>query len=176
SDLGEGAFAHAATAGMTADFAERVRDVRGWRRPIVYPAMAWSAWRSRRSLPVTVIVDGQLVATPPPVQVAIVNAPRIGGRIGIALPGAAVDDGMFDVIVTHQSALRAVIRTLTSLLRTGPARPSRGGVVPAGRVVDIHGPADLAVALDGEPLAHAPLRAEVLAGACSVVRPGPRRL
>jgi diacylglycerol kinase family enzyme len=170
---GDGAFAHAATAGIAANFAERVRDVRGWRRPIVYPAMAWQAWRSKRILSLTVLVDGRPLTTPPPVQVAVVNAPRLGGRIGVTLPGAAVDDGLFDVIVTHRHALRQMIRTLTVLMRTGPAQGQVGGEIRSGRVVEIRGSADLTVALDGEPLAHAPLRAEAIAGACSVVRPKP---
>lgn len=171
--VGERAFAHAATAGITANFAERVRDVRGWRRPIVYPAMAWQAWRSRRPLSITVIVDGRPLVTPPPVQVAVVNAPRLGGRIGVTLPGATVDDGLWDVIVTYRHALRQMVRTLTALMRAGPAQEGAGGVIRRGRVVEIRGSADLIVALDGEPLAHAPLRAEAHAGACSVVRPKP---
>ena len=90
-DLGvteHGSFAHAASVGMIADFATRVRDTCGWRRPLVYPFRAWQSWRAHKRLDLEVLVDGHHVITSgTPYQVAVVNAPRLGGRIGVSLPG-----------------------------------------------------------------------------------------
>ena len=83
-----GGFAHAAGIGMVAEFAAATRDTRGWRRPLVYPYRSWQAWHHRRPLPVEVTVDGDVVTFPsPPFEIAVVNAPRVGGRIGLGLPG-----------------------------------------------------------------------------------------
>src|SRR5579859_7350430 len=165
-------FCHAATIGMTAEFAERVRAVSGWRRPLLYPAMAWGAWRDRQPLAVQVVVDGRPMPVPsPPFQVGVVNAPRLGGRIGFPLAGASVDDGLFDVLVAHRDSLRHVARTLSGLLRTRASRPLSRTTIESGRVVDIQTPTPVMVCLDGEPLTFTPLRASVRAGACQVIRP-----
>jgi diacylglycerol kinase (ATP) len=178
-DLGitdDGSFAHAATVGMTADFAERVRDVKGWRRPVMYPLKAWQTWRDRRPLAVEVVVDGRSVVTPTnPYQVAVVNAPRLGGRIGVTLPGSAVDDGLLDAVLSHREALRDVARSLSSLMRAGTARRWPGAIIAEGQVVEVRSVTPLIVSLDGEPVSHTPLRAHVQAQACSVIRPSRTR-
>jgi diacylglycerol kinase family enzyme len=168
-------FAHAATVGMTADFAQRVRDVRGWRRPMVYPVRAWRAWRDRQPLDVEVIVDGQPLALPfPPYQVAVVNAPRLGGRIGMTLPGSAVDDGLLDAVISYRQALRHTAETLSRFMGAGSVRRWPGATVAAGRVIEICTPTPKTVALDGEPVAATPLRTGVKAHCCWVIRPPAR--
>jgi diacylglycerol kinase (ATP) len=171
-DLGNtdsGSFAHVASVGMTADFAQRIRHVRGWRRPLVYPIRAWQAWRTRRPLAVEVVVDGRPLTTPnPPYQVAIVNAPRLGGRIGVRLPGSAVDDGLIDAVVSYRSALRQSVRTLTHLLQAGTDRHWPGAVVGTGEVIEIRG-STLPLSLDGEPTGRTPVRADVLPHECQVI-------
>jgi diacylglycerol kinase family enzyme len=167
-----GSFAHAATVGMTADFARRVRDIRGWRRPLLYPLHAWHAWRDRRPLEVEVVVDGRPLATPAaPYQIAIVNAPRLGGRIGVTLPGSAVDDGLLDAVISHRHAARHTVETLTTFLRASKVRCWPGAVTAVGRVVEIRGRTLYTASLDGEPVAATPLYTRVEAGCCRVIRP-----
>ena len=174
-DLGvtdEGSFAHAATVGMTAEFANRVRHVKGWRRPLVYPVKAWQTWRDRHPLEIEVLVDGRPVTTPTkPYQVAVVNAPRLGGRIGVTLRGSAVDDGLLDAVVSHGEALRHTAKTLTALMRSGTTRQWRGATIVEGQVVEILSATPVMASLDGEPAARTPLRARVQSHACSVIRP-----
>lgn len=80
---GAGWFAHAAAVSVSVGFAARVSSVRGWRRPLAYPLAALRAWRIRQPLDVAVVVDGGPMAlSGPPVQVTIVNAPRVGGPLG----------------------------------------------------------------------------------------------
>ena len=67
-----GIFADAASVGMIADFATRVRDTHGWRRPFVYPVKAWQAWREHKLLDVDVVIDGHPVfLSGLPYQVAV---------------------------------------------------------------------------------------------------------
>jgi diacylglycerol kinase (ATP) len=178
-DLGQtddGSFAHAASVGMSAEFAARVRHVKGWRRPIVYPAQAWQTWRDRRPLAVEVVVDGKPVMTPVNLyQVAVVNAPRLGGRIGVTLRSSAPDDGLLDTVLSHGSAWRDTVRTLTSLMRAGRTRQWPGATIVEGQVVEIRGRTPLIASLDGEAAFSTPLRARVQAGACSVIRPPVKR-
>ena len=169
---GSGSFAHAATYGMTADFAQRIRDIRGWRRPVVYPFRAWQAWRDREPLSVGIWVDGQPLLTPSaPFQVAIVNAPRLGGRIGIPLPGSAVDDGLLETIVSYRGALRLTAAGLIRLM-FGNVDQRRGAAIAAGKVVEVRSDTPLTVSLDGEPSATATtsLRASVRTPGCYVLR------
>ena len=178
-DLGaapDATFAHAATVGMTADFADRVRDVKGWRRPVVYPIRAWEAWRARQPLAIEIRVDGKSVASPTrPFQVAVVNAPRLGGRIGVTLPGASVDDGRLEVIVVDRRSFREAARTLTGLLRSRPSPAVPGATIRAGHVVEILSQTPLTVALDGEPMAETPFQAKAWTNACAVLTPVPAR-
>jgi diacylglycerol kinase family enzyme len=178
-DLGQtddGSFAHAASVGMTAEFAARVRHVKGWRRPIVYPARAWQTWRHRHPLAVEVVVDGKPVMTPTNLyQVAVVNAPRLGGRIGVTLRASALDDGLLDTVLSHGRAWRDTVRTLTSLMRAGSTRQWSGATIVEGQVVEIRSRSPLIASLDGEAASCTPLRARVEAGACSVIRPPIKR-
>jgi diacylglycerol kinase family enzyme len=174
-DLGTtsaGRFAHAMTVGMTCRFADLVRDERGWRRPLRYPVCAYRAWRDRRPLAIDLQIDGRRVATEqPPFQIAIVNAPRLGGRIGVDLPGARVDDGVLHLVVLSSGALRHIIGALAHLLRAGVQRAPRRALVVGGSSFQLQTQVPETVSLDGEPIAATPLVAEVLAGACHVVVP-----
>ncbi|HZT67349.1 MAG TPA: diacylglycerol kinase family protein [Acidimicrobiales bacterium] len=168
-----GTFAHAAGAGILARFAGLVRDVSGWRRPMVYPARAWRAWRERAPLPLEVATDGEVVALPgPPVEVALLNAPRIGGRIGLPLPAARPDDGRMEVVAVHRGSARNAVVGLAHYLRARPAGPPVGGVAWPARRVELRSPVPFAVSLDGEPVGETTeLSALVLPGVATVVVP-----
>jgi diacylglycerol kinase family enzyme len=174
-DLGTtpaGRFAHAMTVGMTCRFADLVRDERGWRRPLRYPACAYRAWRDRRPLLIDLQIDGKrFTIEQPPFQIAIVNAPRLGGRIGVDLPGARVDDGVLHLVILSSGALRHIIAAVVHLLRAGVQQAPKRAVVIGGRSFMLETETPEVVSLDGEPIAGTPLAVEVVAGACRVVVP-----
>jgi diacylglycerol kinase family enzyme len=174
-DLGTtsaGRFAHALTVGMTCRFADLVRDERGWRRPLRYPVCAYRAWRDRRPLAINLQIDGQRVTIEqPPFQIAIVNAPRLGGRIGVDLPGARVDDGVLHLVVLSSGALRHIVGAIVHLLRASVQQAPKRALVVGGRSFQLEAAPPEVVSLDGEPIAVTPLVAEVVAGACEVVVP-----
>jgi diacylglycerol kinase family enzyme len=168
-----GSFAHAATVGMNADFARRIRDVRGWRRPVAYPFRAWQAWRDRGPLAVELFIDGlPLLAPRAPYQVAIVNAPRLGGRIGMALPGSAVDDGLLEAVVSYRGALRFAVAGLIRLMY-GNIHQWPGATVGVGQVVEVRSATPFVVSFDGEPSVRAAtsLRVSICTAGCFVLRP-----
>ncbi|MDQ6617135.1 MAG: hypothetical protein M3083_20925 [Actinomycetota bacterium] len=165
-------FAHAATIGMTAEFADRVRDIKGWRRPLRYPIVAWQAWRTRQELRVEVLVDGQPMAfLEPPFQLAVMSAPRIGGRVGMSLPATAPDDGLLHIVVADRRSLRHALNTQVGFLHSRATRTLPGTTIHHGKVVEIRSQAHLLVSLDGEPSEHTPLVIRIDPQACQVIRP-----
>ncbi|HEX4539164.1 MAG TPA: diacylglycerol kinase family protein [Acidimicrobiales bacterium] len=174
-DLGAtpaGSFAHAATVGMTSEFADLVHGVRGWVRPWRYPICAYRAWRGRHPLEIDIRVDGkQLPIDDPPFQVAIVNAPRIGGRIGVDLPRARSDDGLLHLVSLSSGALRDILTEMAHLVGARVRQVPRRAVVQAGRRIEISSPTPEVICLDGEPATTTPLSVGVSPGACSVLVP-----
>jgi diacylglycerol kinase family enzyme len=172
-----GTFAHAAGLGMVAEFAAATRDTKGWRRPLVYPYRSWQAWHRRSRLEVEVTVDGELLPFPSlPLEIAVVNAPRVGGRVGVTLPGARADDGLVDVIGLYRGAGRQAISGMAHYLRVRAEFSPAGAIVRRGRSVDIRSTTPETVSLDGEPAgATERLHVEVSPRACAVVVPAPRQ-
>jgi diacylglycerol kinase family enzyme len=184
-DLGHstaGGFAHVLTVGVSADFAALVRDVHGWRRPWGYPQRAWRCWaRRRRCLGLRVTVDGRALTIPPhTMQLAVVNSPRLGGRLGFSLPGDTMHDGVLHLLALTDRGparwlLRQVARSVLPVSGSRHARSSEDGqVVAAGTRITIDTDQDEAVSLDGELAGTTPVRVAVRAGACTVIV-GPSR-
>lgn len=173
-----GYFAHAAGMGMVATFAQLARDVRGWRRGIVYPSCALRAWWRRDRLRARVKVDSDDVWYPePPFELALVNAPRVGGRVGLTLPGARPDDGRVDLVGVYRGALRRTLQEFVHYLRSGATGYPARSLVQSGRTVEVELEEPTLVSLDGEPAGFTTvLRATSLPGAYRVVaarrRPG----
>lgn len=168
-----GTFAHAAGVGIMVRFADAVAGVRGWRRPVLYPLRAYEAWRGRRPLDLVISVDGEpFEPLGPPLEVAIVNTPRLGGRIGVQLGTASPDDGRVEVIALSRAAGRAALMGLVHYLRAGVAAPPAHALLRSGGEVRIKGAAPFAVSLDGERVGEtSELSARVVPGACAVVVP-----
>jgi diacylglycerol kinase family enzyme len=170
--VGEERFAHALTLGMTADFAESVQNIHGWRRPLFYPIRAWQVWRRRGQLDIAVRIDGvDLAMVSPPFQLAIVNAPRLGGRVGVNLPGASPRDGYLHVIAVYRGALRRTLSVLVDLFRTGVENAPAGALLGAGHQVEVISGRPYPCALDGERNGHTPLATRVIPEALQVVAP-----
>jgi diacylglycerol kinase (ATP) len=168
-----GVFAHAAGVGIMVRFADAVADIRGWRRPLLYPLRAYEAWRARWPLDLVISVDGApFEPLGPPLEVALVNAPRLGGRIGLPLGFASPDDGRIEVVSVSRATGRAVLMGLVHLLRAGVAKPPPHSLVCSAAEVSIKAPSPLPVSLDGEPVGEtSELRARVMPRACTVVVP-----
>jgi diacylglycerol kinase (ATP) len=168
-----GYFAHTAGIGTIATFAELTHDIRGWRRPVAYPLCALRAWRRRGRLALTVRVDSEQVRYPEQLfELALVNAPRLGGRLGLNLPGARPDDGRIDLIGVYRGALRRALSELAHYLRSGAAGYPPRSLVRSGRSIEIDLEEPQLVSLDGEPVGSTSfLRAASLPGACRVVAP-----
>jgi diacylglycerol kinase family enzyme len=168
-----GCFAHAAGVGMVATFAELTRDAKGWRRPVAYPLCAFRAWWRRDRFRVRVKVDSEEVLYPElPFELALVNAPRVGGRVGLSLPGARPDDGRVDLIGVYRGALRRALSELVHYLRSGVAGYPPRSMVRSGRSIEVELDEPKLVSLDGEPAGTTSLlRATSLPGACRVVVP-----
>lgn len=168
-----GTFAHAAGVGIMVRFAQAVADARGWRRPVLYPLRSFQAWRTRRPLDLVVSVDGQpLEPLDRPFEVALVNAPRLGGRVGLRLRSASPDDGRLEVVAVSRATGRAALMGLIHYFRAGVAKPPSHSLVRSATEVRIKGPSPFAVSLDGERVGETcELTARVIPGACTVVVP-----
>lgn len=143
-----GTFAHAAGVGIMVRFADAVAGVRGWRRPLLYPLRSYEAWRGRRPLDLVVEVDKEpLVPAGPLLEVALVNAPRLGGRIGLRLGAARPDDGRLEVVGVSHSAGRAALGGLAHYLRAGVASPPVRALVRSGSEVRIASASPFSVSL-----------------------------
>jgi diacylglycerol kinase family enzyme len=177
-DLGasdDGLFAHALSVGMTEAFAQAVHDIHGWRRPILYPVHAFRVWHRRGHLDVAIQLDGaNLTMQSPPFQLAIVNAPRLGGHLGLNLPGASANDGYLHVVAVYKGALRRSLGALVHLLRSGVPHPPAGALLGAGRRIEVFSRTHYPSALDGEPAGKTPFTAWVVPSALRVVVPDPR--
>jgi diacylglycerol kinase (ATP) len=169
---GEERFAHALTLGMTAEFADAVQNIHGWRRPLFYPIKAWEVWRRRGQLDIAVRIDGvDLAMVSPPFQLAVVNAPRLGGRLGVSLPGASPRDGYLHVIAVYRGALRRTLSALVDPFRTGVENAPAGALLGAGQQVEVSSGRAYPCALDGERNGHTPLAIRVIPEALQVVVP-----
>ncbi|SHE82756.1 Diacylglycerol kinase family enzyme [Ferrithrix thermotolerans DSM 19514] len=155
-DLGEsplGRFAHAVTVGMTAEFSASVQKVRGKLRPLVYPYNALAVFLRRKDLHADLSIDGAPIhIADPMIQLAVINAPRLGGRLGVTLPGASLDDGFLHVIALYKGAARESLRSIVHLLRSGQQITKRGVVLGRGREVEVRTKTKTVFSVDGEPV------------------------
>lgn len=172
-----GLAAHAVNIGLVADFAQRVRDVRGWRRPFVYPFLAFRAWRRHRPLELEIRTNDESKVGEPQqyLNVAVLNAPRIGGRIGVTLPKVSPNDGVAQLVTISRSAGRVVIGELVSSIRQGIRPTPRHAMVAEVTRVTVEAHQPFVVSLDGEPRGStARLAIDVIAGACRIAVPKAR--
>lgn len=179
-DLGtsdHGDFLHVLSLGVATEFAALVRDISGWRRPVAYPRAAIRAWRRRRPLDLTVTVDGHRLRLPSGVvQVALINSPRLGGRVGMDLPGATIDDGVLHLLAIRDDGLARWLRdaVLDAVVpqRRHRAPSLRGAVTTlSGRRFEITAATPVALSLDGEPAGHTPVIASTRPSALRVAVP-----
>jgi len=155
---GDRLFLHAVSVGVVASFAAQVKDLRGRLRPLLYPLAAWRVWRHYQGVNLAIRVDGdELVVPRPLMELAIVNTPRLGGRIGISLPTELASDGRLTAIAIGRSPLLQLLTELVGLLRAHPRTPRGALLARSARSVTIESASPISVAIDGEPVATTPL-------------------
>lgn len=125
-----------------------------------------------RVRPVRITVDGERFFEGPLVLATASNGEWFGGGMHLA-PRARIDDGLLDVLVVPEMPTRTLVRNLPRLYR-GTHLGVEGVRYRQGRVVEVE-PLDgeVPIEVDGEPLGHIPLRAEVVPGAIKLLGPHP---
>jgi YegS/Rv2252/BmrU family lipid kinase len=164
-----GVIVNAAHAGLGAEAAEQASGLKDALGPLAYPVGALIAGVREGGWDLEVEVDGVLVHRGPSLLVGVGNGPTIGGGTQL-FPGAAVDDGLADVVVS--SATGPVARAaFGAALRTGDHLERDDTVSVRGREVTVRGEAVRHNA-DGELCDPVPRRTyRVRPGAWRLVRP-----
>ncbi|ACU54650.1 diacylglycerol kinase catalytic region [Acidimicrobium ferrooxidans DSM 10331] len=170
-------FVHAVSVGVIARFAEAVQHLRGRARPLLYPLAAWRVWRHYDGVRLEVSVDGQPVHFPGTlVELAVVNTPRLGGRLGISLPPSLAADGRLTAIAVTRSPLSLLVRSLASMMQQRPHHPHGTLLTRDARVITLTSATPTLVAIDGEPIAETPIDLRTLPARLRVHVPAqPRR-
>lgn len=169
-------FVHAVSVGVIARFAGAVQHLRGRARPLLYPLAAWRVWRSYDGVHLDVTVDGQPVRFPEPlVELAVVNTPRLGGRLGISLSPSLAADGRLTAIAVTRSPLSLLVRSLAHLVQQRPHHPHGTLLTRDARVITLTSATPTMVAIDGEPVAETPIELRSLPARLRVRVPAPPR-
>ncbi len=204
-DLAGSYFLHALTLGLNVEFARRATDVeqrRTWGK-LTYVASAIESLQHLTPVAVTLRFTG--LAGAPAEDVVVVqsqatlftaiNLPVFGGRLGLRVPGASVDDRLLDFIVVEapepqhareafEGALGALGRAAQALWAShGPAgaqaspveQPAEvtltGARLFRARAVEIETEQPVELTLDGELRGHTPALAQVAPRSVQVIVP-----
>jgi diacylglycerol kinase (ATP) len=168
---------YAGVPSVAGEIANRARGLPG---PVLYPVAALLALA--RWTPVTFRAEvrpgpaGPAVHEFPGYAVVVANAAYFGAGMHVA-PGAAVDDGLLDVVLMRAGPKLAFVRALAKI-RSGAHLRLAQISVDRGTEVILTIRADLPVAADGETLPFAaplpagtPLRVRAVPGALTVLTP-----
>jgi len=142
------AFLHALTLGLNVAFARLATDVAQRQRwgKLTYAAAAIEALTQFEPVPITVHlsrIDGSPTATAPErvacqaLQLAVVNLPLFGGALQLRLPGAAVGNGLLDVVIVEaleppqlRTLIESLLAALSRLAEHGGAAAEPGVAAP----------------------------------------------
>lgn len=115
-----------------------------------------------RNVPMRVRVDGQDFHEGPAALVAIANGRFFGGGMMIA-PGAALDDGLLDVVILGDLS-KAQFLGLSRTIYSGRHLGRPGIVATQGREVVVTAEREALIDLDGEQVGCLPMTARLVAG------------
>ena len=162
-------FGSAGGIGFDAQVAAAMATRAGWQRGQVgYLLTTLAELRRFSNRRVEITLDGATLSRQV-LFVAIANGEYYGGGMRIA-PGAAVDDGRFDLCVVGDVSRLTALRQLANLYRgTHVDHPQVD--MHRGSSVAIDGDAATLVHLDGEPFGTLPLRVELHPGRITVAAP-----
>ena len=175
-EQGERAFIclNVATIGLGAEVAARVasqgrmmRRLPGEARFVSAACGALAAWRERR---VRVTVDENEVIESRTNLIAIANGIYAGGGMMFA-PHARNDDGLIDLVLTHDLKRTTIMRELPRIRRGDHLANPHVRIIKAKHVrVETHTPEDtLLVEADGNVRGHIPAEFRIMQGALRVV-------
>lgn len=162
-------FGSAGGIGFDAQVAAAMATRAGWQRGQVgYLLTTLAELRRFSNRRVEITLDGATLSRQV-LFVAIANGEYYGGGMRIA-PGAAVDDGRFDLCVVGDVSRLTALRQLANLYRgTHVDHPQVD--MHRGSSVEIAGDAATLVHLDGEPFGTLPLRVDLHPGRIIVAAP-----
>jgi diacylglycerol kinase (ATP) len=175
-DAGAGDFIclNVATIGLGAEVAMRVasqgrvaRSLPGEARFVSAACVALSAWRERH---VRVIIDEGETIDLKTNLLAVANGIYAGGGMMFA-PGAAYDDGLIDLLLSHNLTRAAIVRELPRIRRGGHLANERVRLVRARHVRVEHDKPDeaLLVEADGNLRGRTPVEFRIMPGAIRVI-------
>lgn len=104
-------------------------------------------------------------------SISIHNMELWGGDM-VAVPGAAPDDGLFDVIRWGPLGRRAVIKAVRDMQQGGTHLSTEGIDHHPARAINLTSPKKSYLDMDGEPGGYLPARVELLPGAIRFLAPG----
>jgi YegS/Rv2252/BmrU family lipid kinase len=165
---GEG-FAHAAVAGLNAEFAKNANRLRPVLHRLAYPAAAVQTFLQRRSREFVLEFDGQ-TRTIRALELAFVNAPAVGGALGLEVEPASLVDRKLTVVAIQDMTVREAFDVAVRSLRRHEIVTS---AVEEFSVQEVRmtAPNGLQVTLDGETGPCIPVTVRVLPGSLRVVVP-----
>lgn len=134
-----------------------------------YVVMAGVKMVGRMGRPFTLSIDGQQFDGRYN-SISVHNMELWGGDL-LAAPGAAPDDGMFDVIRWGDLSRRVAMKAIDGQRKGGVHLDIEGIDRHPARVVELSSPKPSQLDLDGEPGGFLPAKVEVLAGAIRFVAP-----
>jgi YegS/Rv2252/BmrU family lipid kinase len=102
-------------------------------------------------------------------SVAVANSGVFGSGMWL-VPDAALDDGLLDVVLTHDKPRTAFLRGLAKVFR-GAHVGEPGFEVVRGREVRFHADRPFTAYADGDPIAELPATVRVVPGALRVIVP-----
>jgi YegS/Rv2252/BmrU family lipid kinase len=166
--------AGSAYSGLDARAGEIVETVRWMPVKLQYPYAALHAIATYRPARFRVAVDGD-AAEYTGSSVVVANSAYYGNGMKIA-PGAAVDDGLLDVVIIEAESRRTLMRSLPKVYQ-GAHVDLPGVHVRRGQRVEVTASPQVSMGGDGEPvgrlpgLSQPPAVVEVLPGALAVLLP-----
>ena len=140
--------------GLDAVAGEHVERLRRLPKSLQYKVAALWAIAEYKSSSFSVRVDGQLLEVTGS-SVVVANSAYYGSGMKIA-PGAAVDDGLLDVIAVAAPTRRSLLKSLPKVYNGSHVDLPEVHVVRGTRV-ELNADPDVPFAGDGEPLGRAPL-------------------
>ncbi len=164
-------FGSAGGIGFDAQVATAMSTRRGWQRGQAgYLFTTLAELRRFTNRRVTLTVDAERFERSV-LFVAIANGAYYGGGMHIA-PGAAVDDGQFDLCIVGDVSRLTALRQLVNLYRGTHVQHPDVTLLRGSRLL-IEADASTGVHLDGEPFGSLPLQVELHPARLRVAAPGP---
>jgi YegS/Rv2252/BmrU family lipid kinase len=171
-DLGEAggkAFIGIASCGFDSDANRIANEARLVRGNLVYAYGALRALASWRPATFSVRFDGGEPRCASGYTVAAANSKAYGGGMWLA-PGAALDDGLLDVVIVGHVPKRRFLRLLPTVFKGEHVREPNVEVIRA-REIEVSAERPFTLYADGDPIASLPVKIRALPRAVNVIVP-----